>query len=87
MVFTDLVDSTRTGEALGDVRASAIWDEHDRRARALFARHHGREIDRTDGFFVLFDRVEDASAFALDYHGAIAELGLAARVGMHVGRR
>ena len=53
MVFTDLVDSTRLGEALGDARAADLWIEHDRRARALFAQHGGREIDRTDGFFLI----------------------------------
>jgi predicted ATPase/class 3 adenylate cyclase/Flp pilus assembly protein TadD len=85
MVFTDLVDSTRIGEVLGDARATELWSEHDRRARALFAQRGGREIDRTDGFFVVFDTVADATAFARDYHGAIADLGLSARVGVHVG--
>src|SRR4029453_6623543 len=85
MVFTDLVDSTRTGEALGDVRAAALWAEHDRRARSLFARRGGREIDHTDGFFLLFDRVADASSFAREYHDGIAELGLVARVAVHAG--
>jgi predicted ATPase/class 3 adenylate cyclase/Flp pilus assembly protein TadD len=83
MVFTDLVDSTRTGEALGDVRAAALWSEHDRRARSLFAQRGGREINRTDGFFLLFDSVADASAFAREYHDSIAELGLTARVAVH----
>ena len=85
MVFTDVVDSTRMGQALGDVRAAALWSEHDRRARSLFARRGGREINRTDGFFLLFDRVVDASAFAREYHDAVAELGLSARVAVHCG--
>jgi predicted ATPase/tetratricopeptide (TPR) repeat protein/class 3 adenylate cyclase len=84
MVFTDLVDSTRMGEQLGDARAAELWAEHDRRARALFAQLGGREIDRTDGFFILFDAVADAAAFARDYHAAIAPLGLAARVSVNV---
>ncbi|MFO1310765.1 MAG: tetratricopeptide repeat protein [Burkholderiales bacterium] len=84
MVFTDLVDSARTGERLGDAKAAELWSAHDRRARALFADRGGREIDRTDGFFILFDRVTAAAAFARDYHAAVAPLGLAARVAVHV---
>ena len=85
MVFTDLVDSTRTGESLGDARAAELWSEHNRRARSLFAHRGGREIDRTDGFFVVFESVQGAAAFAREYHGAIADLGLSARVGINVG--
>jgi len=50
LLLTDLVDSTLLGERLGHVRAAELWAEHDRCARDLLARHHGREIDRTDGF-------------------------------------
>ncbi|HEY2560969.1 MAG TPA: tetratricopeptide repeat protein [Caldimonas sp.] len=86
LVFTDLVDSTALSERLGDARASALWVEHDRRARELMARHDGREIDHTDGFFVLFERADPAASFARDYHAALAELALRARVGIHAGR-
>jgi len=85
LVFTDLVDSTSLAEQLGDARASVLWVEHDRRARELMARHGGREIDRTDGFFVLFDRAVAAAAFAFDYHTAVGELALSARVAIHAG--
>lgn len=85
LLFTDVIDSTRLVEHLGDARAAEVWAAHDRRARELITRHHGREIDRTDGFFLLFDDTRDATAFALDYHDAIAELAIAARVGVHVG--
>ena len=85
LLFTDAVDSTLTTQRLGDERARALWTEHDRRARDLLRRHHGREIDRADGFLLLFDSVADAARHALDYHFAMAELGLAARAGLHVG--
>ena len=85
LLFTDVVDSTRMVERLGDVRAAEVWAEHDRRARNLIARHHGREIGRADGFFLLFDDPADAARYALAYHHALADLGLAARVGLHVG--
>ncbi len=72
-------------ERLGDVRAAAMWAEHDRRARDLLAEHHGREIGRADGFFLLFDDPADAARYAHAYHHAIADLQLTARAGIHVG--
>ncbi len=85
LLFTDVVDSTRLVERLGDARAAEVWAAHDRRARDLLARHHGREIGRADGLFLLFDEAADAARFALAYHEAIADLGLHARAGIHVG--
>ena len=85
LLFTDLVDSTQLVERLGDEAAAATWAEHDRLARQLLVQHCGHEIDRTDGFFLLFDAVLDAAHFALAYHAAIVDLQLSARVGMHVG--
>ena len=88
LVFTDLVDSTRLAEHLGDERARELWSAHDRAARALLALHGGLEIDRSDGFFLVFDSVAPAAEFALAYHSAISALGgigLAARVALHFG--
>ena len=85
LLFTDLVDSTRLAEQLGDVRSAELFAEHDRLARSLLAQHGGREIDRSDGFFLLFDAALEACRFALAYQRATRPLGLAARVGLHVG--
>ena len=85
LLFTDMVDSTRLVEDLSDSRAAGVWASHDRRARALLAFHRGREIDRTDGFFLLFDEVADAAGYAIAYHEALVDLALYARVGIHVG--
>ena len=85
LLFTDLVDSTAVVERLGDARAASVLAEHDRGARALLARHGGREIDHSDGFFLLFADVVAAASFALAYHEALAALGLSARAGLHVG--
>jgi len=85
LLFTDVVDSTRVAEHLGDVRAAEVWVEHDRRARDLLARHHGREIGRADGLFLLFDDPPDAAKYALAYHRALDSLPLKARAGLHVG--
>ena len=76
LLFTDVVDSTRLTERLGDTRAAQLWAAHDQRARELLAHHAVREIDRTDGFFLVFDRVVDAASFVLAYHAALAGLGM-----------
>ena len=45
-------------------RRSYGWPTSER-ARELLLQHGVREIDRTDGFFLAFDRVADAASFAL----------------------
>ena len=85
LLFTDLVDSTLLVGQLGDARSAELWQAHDRGARDLLAEHRGREIDRTDGFFALFEDAVGAAGFALAYQRLCAELGLSARVGAHVG--
>ena len=83
--------STRLTERVGDQRASEIWARHDHLARELLARHDGREIDKSDGFLLLFDRPSEAVAYSLAYHRALEavsqELGveLRARAGIHLG--
>jgi len=85
LLFTDIVDSTSTTQRLGDERAAALWIEHDRRARDLLRKHRGREIARSDGLLMLFETAANGCLYALDYHAQIAEMGLEARAGMHVG--
>lgn len=85
LLFTDIVDSTSTTQRLGDESAAALWTEHDRRARDLLRQYNGREIGRSDGLLMLFDAAADAARYALQYHAQMEAMGLAARVGMHVG--
>ena len=85
LLFTDVVDSTRRAERLGDARAAEVRAEHDGRARDLLADHRGCEIGRADGLFLLFDDPERAARYALGYRRALADLGLTARAGLHVG--
>ena len=40
--------------------------------RAICCRPRGREIDKTDGFLLLFDTAADAVAYALAYHHALS---------------
>jgi len=91
LLLTDLVGSLRLFERLGDQRAVEVSLRHDRVARDLLARWNGREIDKSDGFLLLFERPIDAVSYALDYHGALSalsrELGveLQSRAGIHLG--
>ena len=87
LLLTDVVDSTRLSEMLGDSAMAEIWAAHDRVSRALLGPWRGREIDKTDGMLLLFDNAADAVAYAIEYHRALAMLPmpLTARVGLHVG--
>lgn len=91
IVICDLADSTALVEQLGDAKSAELMRRHDRIARDLLQRHDGREIDKTDGFLMLFDRPIGAVAFALDYQRELHRLvqeesfPLRARVGIHVG--
>ena len=85
------MESTTLVETLGDLRAAEVLARHDRLARDLLTRHDGTEIDKTDGFLLLFQRPIQAVTYALEYHrgldGFAREEGLelAARVGIHLG--
>ena len=87
LLLTDVVDSTRLSQALGDAGMARVWVAHDRAARDLLHAWHGREIEKTDGLLALFDSAADAVAFALAYHRALAALPvpLLARAAVHVG--
>jgi len=87
LLLTDVVDSTRLSEQLGDTAMAAAWEAHDRVARQLLPVWRGREIDKTDGMLLLFAEASDAASYALAYHRALATLKvpLLARAGLHVG--
>lgn len=87
----DIVDSTALIAQLGDRKGAEFMQQLDRFSRDLLQRHLGREIDKTDGFLLLFDRPIQAVAFALEYQRLLRRLGemeflpLKARIGIHVG--
>jgi class 3 adenylate cyclase len=49
LLLTDVVDSTKLSQALGDLAMADLWAAHDRVARDLLGPWRGREIDKTDG--------------------------------------
>ena len=87
LLLTDVVDSTKLSEAIGDHAMAEVWAAHDRVARDLLPQWRGREIDKTDGMLLMFDTVADAVYYALHYHHALADMPtpLKARAGLHVG--
>jgi predicted ATPase/class 3 adenylate cyclase len=87
LLLTDVVDSTRLSEELGDAAVAELWAAHDRLARDLLPRWNGREIDKTDGMLLLFEAADAAVGYAMAYHVALAGLKVPvqARAGLHVG--
>ena len=91
LVVCDIADSTALVERMGDQNSANIIRKHDRLARALVEQYKGREIDKTDGFLLLFERPIQAAAFALAYQRGLKHLSAAegvavrARVGIHMG--
>jgi predicted ATPase/class 3 adenylate cyclase/Tfp pilus assembly protein PilF len=87
LLLTDLVDSTKLSQRIGDAEMSRLWTAHDRAARDLLPLWRGREIDKTDGMLLLFGDPADAIGYALAYQKALRTLvpPVEARVGLHVG--
>lgn len=91
LLVSDLVSSTALVGHLGDRKAAAVFQQHDRLARDLLAQYKGLEIDKTDGFLLLFERPWQAVCYALAYHQVIEDLSnscgieITARVGIHLG--
>jgi class 3 adenylate cyclase len=91
-LFSDIVDSTRLSEAMGDAAWEPLLQWHDRTLRAEFERWNGEEIKHGgDGFFVAFgdadDGIECAAAIQRDLAQHRAEHGfaLSVRIGLHAG--
>jgi class 3 adenylate cyclase len=88
-MFTDIVDSTKLGEVLGDDKWRKLLAWHDRRLRELIEEAGGEVIKHTgDGYFAAFPgpaaALEAASAIqrALDEHETFAP---DVRIGVHSG--
>ena len=86
VLFTDIVNSTATLEAMGDARWRDVLGEHNRRMRDLLNRYRGREIDTTgDGFLALFDSASRAVRSGQAMAADATAMGIAIRVGVHTG--
>lgn len=87
IVLLDLIGSTQFVQRVGAVKAAQWFQFHDRLARSLTYKYAGREIDRSDGFLLSFEKVGDAVSFALKYQETIPpKTKLQCRIGIHWGR-
>lgn len=86
VLFTDIVDSTRTAAALGDETWRATLDRHDEIVRRCVERYRGREVKSTgDGLLAAFDGPARGVRCAQTIRSAVAPLGLEVRGGLHTG--
>ena len=86
VLFTDIVDSTKTAAALGDHGWKELVDAHHARVRGQLARYRGTEIDTAgDGFLATFDGPARAIRCAIATVGTVRDLGIQIRAGLHTG--
>lgn len=87
IVLLDIIGSTAFVQRAGAQVAAQWFQVHDRLARSLVYKHDGREIDRSDGFLLSFDRIIDAVNFALAYQKTVPKkTNLQTRIGIHWGK-
>jgi class 3 adenylate cyclase len=86
VLFTDIVGSTERASELGDRRWRELLERHHALVRRELDRFHGREVDTAgDGFLATFDGPARAIRCARAIGGALGELGLDVRAGLHTG--
>ncbi|MEP6976754.1 MAG: adenylate/guanylate cyclase domain-containing protein [Thermoleophilia bacterium] len=86
VLFTDIVGSTAKAASVGDRAWRELLDRHHSAIRAQLSRFRGRELDTAgDGFFASFDGPARAVRCACAIRGALGELDLEVRVGLHTG--
>jgi class 3 adenylate cyclase len=89
-MFTDIVDSTKLVDLLGDEAWENLLAWHDRTLRACFDQHNGEEVKHEgDGFFVAFTDGRSAIGCAiamqrtLDRHRRDHGFAPQLRIGIH----
>jgi class 3 adenylate cyclase len=86
MVFTDVVDSTRTTAAMGDHAWRELLDVHDAATVAEVERHGGTVVKNLgDGFLLTFDGPAAAIRATRDMQVAYERHGLPVRIAVHTG--
>ena len=87
VMFTDIVGSTARTSALGDRGWRELVERHHGVVRALLGRFRGREVDTAgDGFFATFDGPARGVRCARAIGGAVRDLGIEVRAGVHTGQ-
>jgi class 3 adenylate cyclase len=92
VVFSDIEDSTRITERLGDQRWLELLEVHDAIVRENVRGYGGYEVkSQGDGFMLAFPSAREAIACAIDIQRALArraadgELPIRVRMGVHTG--
>jgi class 3 adenylate cyclase len=86
ILFTDIVGSTERAARLGDRAWRDLLRDHHAVVRRELGRFRGEELDTAgDGFFATFDGPARGIACARAIVGAVAELDLSIRAGLHTG--
>jgi pimeloyl-ACP methyl ester carboxylesterase len=86
VLFTDIVDSTRSAAAMGDQSWRRMLDGHDQLAQQMVEKHRGILVKSTgDGILATFDGPGRAVRCALALGAASQQIGLPLRAGLHTG--
>jgi pimeloyl-ACP methyl ester carboxylesterase len=86
VLFTDIVDSTRSAAEMGDQTWRRLLDNHDQLAKQMIEKHRGILIKTTgDGVLATFDGPGRAVRCALALGTAAQQIGLPLRAGLHTG--
>jgi pimeloyl-ACP methyl ester carboxylesterase len=86
VLFTDIVDSTRTAARLGDRGWRDLVERHDAIVRRHLTLHRGQEIKTMgDGFLATFDGPARAIRCAAAIRDDLSPLDLRVRAGIHTG--
>jgi pimeloyl-ACP methyl ester carboxylesterase len=86
VLFTDIVDATRTAAEIGDRKWRDVLDAHHALVREEITRYRGREIDTAgDGFLAAFDGPARGIRAACAVAKQVRRLGLSVRAGLHTG--
>jgi class 3 adenylate cyclase len=86
LLMTDIVDSTRAADRLGDAAWKQVLADHNRLVRAQLLRFGGSEINTTgDGFLATFRSAVAALKCAAAILDALRDTELEARIGVHTG--
>jgi class 3 adenylate cyclase len=86
VLFTDIVDSTRSAAAMGDQAWRRLLDNHDAIARQTVEKFRGHLVKTTgDGILATFDGPGRAVRCALAFSAAAGQIGLPLRAGLHTG--
>lgn len=86
VLFTDIVRSTELAATLGDRAWRDLLHDHHVAVRRELSRFRGEELDTAgDGFFATFDGPARAISCARAIVGAVGELDLTVRAGVHTG--